>query len=137
MSNHPEDYDQYIASKEWKSFRDSILAERKECKSCGSSQKLHLHHKHYRNFKQETPDDVEVLCFDCHNKFHAFAITNQLTIAKASRFYDYEAGAPVPSFVPGGKYRHPNPKAQAQKEMGLWRKEQYLSGNWKMKNRRK
>jgi 5-methylcytosine-specific restriction endonuclease McrA len=34
---------------------------------------LHVHHKTYARFRKELPEDLEVLCADCHMKKHAMS----------------------------------------------------------------
>jgi 5-methylcytosine-specific restriction endonuclease McrA len=64
----PVDYQSYLESDEWLSFRDSVIAayERK-CACCGvPSYRLQVHHLHYDTLGWEVIDDVEPLCQQCH-----------------------------------------------------------------------
>lgn len=66
------EYHAHINSAKWRSFKASVVAERgKKCQRCGTkTKKLELHHIHYRNFGNEAPDDVELLCNICHAREH-------------------------------------------------------------------
>lgn len=41
----------------------------KKCNKCGSLEKLHIHHKD-NNRKNNTKENLEVLCSFCHNSYH-------------------------------------------------------------------
>lgn len=64
----PDHYQQRIASAEWKNLRRDVIAQRgSRCERClREDDTLALHHKHYRSLGTELPDDVELLCGDCH-----------------------------------------------------------------------
>lgn len=64
-------YTKYLQSKEWKkiSLECKTLAENK-CSRCGSNKKLEAHHKTYDRIYNESQDDLECLCHDCHMKHH-------------------------------------------------------------------
>lgn len=62
-----EEYKQYLKSSEWKEKRKQFIeGVGSECERCGSKKNLQIHHKNYDNVFDETEDDVEVLCKNCH-----------------------------------------------------------------------
>lgn len=66
-----EEYKEYIASAQWYRKRDAkIKSVGDKCEKCGASKwsaKLNVHHLHYRTFKKERMEDLQVLCFPvCH-----------------------------------------------------------------------
>ncbi len=71
-TNRSFEYEEYLASPEWKLFRHNIIMARgKQCQSClATGCRIDLHHKHYKNFKNERPEDVILLCADCHVSLH-------------------------------------------------------------------
>ncbi len=66
------EYSDYMHSPEWRAFRLSVFSARgRICQKCLTTNvKMELHHKHYRNFKHELPEDVVILCQKCHAEFH-------------------------------------------------------------------
>jgi hypothetical protein len=66
-----EEWTAYYKSDRWASLRaEARAAVRYRCVECGRSHRLHLHHKHYFTFGNETLDDVEWLCVRCHRNRH-------------------------------------------------------------------
>ena len=65
------DYQEYLQSDYWKLFA-SEAKERvgNRCQLCNSEGSLHVHHRTYERLGEELPDDVTVLCADCHARFH-------------------------------------------------------------------
>ena len=65
-----EKYLEYISSAKWKRLRDAkIESVGSVCDRCGISKfsaRLEVHHLHYRTFKQERLEDLQVLCHKCH-----------------------------------------------------------------------
>lgn len=61
-------YQQRIASADWKELKRVVISERgARCERCACEDRtLALHHKHYRSLGRELPDDLELLCSDCH-----------------------------------------------------------------------
>ena len=76
-----EKYVDYISSSKWKRLRDTkIESVGSVCERCGISkfsERLEVHHLHYRTFKQERLEDLQVLCHKCHE----FADVERQTIA--------------------------------------------------------
>jgi 5-methylcytosine-specific restriction endonuclease McrA len=88
------DYSEYIASDAWRAKRDSalLIASRRSprrgypaCEACGKfgghfknpsehrvqyANGLHVHHVTYRNLGDEPPEDLIVLCTECHKRVH-------------------------------------------------------------------
>ncbi len=66
-------YKEYLRSKHWIEFRESIYSVRNRCQRCGKSKKktiLNIHHINYKCLGKETNDDIIVLCQDCHHRSH-------------------------------------------------------------------
>lgn len=65
------DYDEYMSSPEWQSKREQIAARCggicEECKILGV---FHVHHLTYKRFGNELLEDLQGLCFDCHQAKH-------------------------------------------------------------------
>lgn len=66
------DYETYINSIAWK-IKSRVFVGRRgyKCERCGVAEvekQLFTHHKHYRTLGAEQDEDVEVLCFECHQK---------------------------------------------------------------------
>lgn len=67
-NDFPDRYQQRIASADWKNLKRELISERgNRCERCTrETNSLELHHKHYKSLGQELPDDLELLCADCH-----------------------------------------------------------------------
>lgn len=64
-------YEDYLNSKEWRTFRLQALEHfGNRCGLCDSDGQLDLHHKTYKNFMNETFADVIPLCRKCHKRHH-------------------------------------------------------------------
>ena len=67
------DYRDYLKTPYWKLV--SALVKRKanyKCQLCGSEYDLNVHHRSYKHRGEEIfyLEDLIVLCYDCHQKFH-------------------------------------------------------------------
>lgn len=64
----PDRYQQRISSAQWKSFKNDVIEQRgNRCEHCAKeSTSLALHHVHYRSLGSEKPEDVRLLCHECH-----------------------------------------------------------------------
>jgi hypothetical protein len=69
-NDFPDRYHQRISSVQWKSLKREIIKQRGNgCERCGQvSASLALHHVHYRSLGSEQPEDVELLCPECHTR---------------------------------------------------------------------
>lgn len=66
-----ERYNDHIGSVKWTKFRKEVLQLRgNRCERCKSEHHLQVHHLHYRNFGRELPEDVQVICKNCHDRIH-------------------------------------------------------------------
>lgn len=75
----------FYSSKRWRKCRDNYLSEHPLCERCAmagiASVAEHVHHiKELDDFTVDdpmialNPDNLEALCFDCHNKEHHAAV---------------------------------------------------------------
>ena len=64
----------YLKSDHWRDIRsEAITIARHECQLCGASEEdcvLDVHHLTYERLGFELPDDVIVMCRNCHNEAH-------------------------------------------------------------------
>jgi 5-methylcytosine-specific restriction endonuclease McrA len=67
-NDFPNRYHQHISSAPWKNLRRKVIEQRgNRCERCGQVRaSLALHHVHYRFIGSERPEDVELLCPECH-----------------------------------------------------------------------
>lgn len=69
-----QNYEAYLKSEHWQDvrrrFRESGLGRNPHCYTCGSSDKLNLHHKTYKRVGKERLTDLMYLCEDCHRVLH-------------------------------------------------------------------
>ena len=57
----------YLRSPEWREKRKEFIdAVDGECEECRSKKNLQVHHLTYDNIGEESEEDVEVLCKECH-----------------------------------------------------------------------
>jgi 5-methylcytosine-specific restriction endonuclease McrA len=67
-------YKEYIRSKSWQKI--AMEAKRRvkyRCQLCNRHQSelpLHAHHRTYENLGRELPEDITVLCEECHKTHH-------------------------------------------------------------------
>ncbi len=62
-------YADYIQSERWR--EKALEAKRRagfRCQGCNASANLQSHHRTYDNLGNEPPEDLTVLCCDCHEK---------------------------------------------------------------------
>lgn len=72
MKHLSKEYYRYIHSVEWSiKRREALLYHGNKCKSCGTLEKLDVHHLTYERFKNELMKDLTILCRSCHNLTHA------------------------------------------------------------------
>lgn len=67
-NDFPDRYQRRISSSQWKVLKCQVIEQRgNRCQRCGQeSASLTLHHVHYRSLGSEQPEDVELLCAECH-----------------------------------------------------------------------
>jgi hypothetical protein len=71
MSDHWIEYADYLKSDQWKAVRSRAKFEADMCcQICGSEYSLDVHHRTYERLGDELPEDLIVLCNNCHAKFH-------------------------------------------------------------------
>ncbi len=64
-------YAEYLQSDEWRERRRvTITAAGHRCQNCGKHDDLQVHHLTYERRGAEHPDDLRVLCSDCHQNTH-------------------------------------------------------------------
>lgn len=64
-------YKEYLQTEHWKQTRGKALKKANyRCELCNSKIDLNVHHKTYENRGEEKPNDLIVLCHNCHSKFH-------------------------------------------------------------------
>ena len=65
-----EEYRIYLQSDHWKEIRREFLEdENYQCEICGGKANQ-VHHKNYNCLYEEERDDVEVVCWECHQDRH-------------------------------------------------------------------
>jgi hypothetical protein len=68
------DYKPYLQTEEWeRKRRDAVERARGVCEKCGSPDNLQVHHKTYERRGEELPEDLIVLCSECHKKEHGLS----------------------------------------------------------------
>ena len=67
-------YPDYLAGKHWLALREEAWRYYgRSCVLCGSTERLEVHHRSYRNRGSETMADLIVLCHRCHARHHGRA----------------------------------------------------------------
>lgn len=84
-------YEQYLQTFEWQQRRDQARDQAlrdagNRCQLCNKSKFLNVHHKTYERRGHELPEDLIVLCRDCHARFH-----NKLTNSQDQRAQEIQA----------------------------------------------
>lgn len=70
------DYNTYISSLEWSQSdarKETLLNDNHQCRMCGSTDRIAVHHTHYRNLGKELTEDLCTLCHQCHEHTHEMA----------------------------------------------------------------
>jgi 5-methylcytosine-specific restriction endonuclease McrA len=69
-NDFPDRYNQRVSSAQWKTLKRKVIEQRgNQCQRCGrANASLELHHVHYRSLGGEQPEDVELLCRECHTR---------------------------------------------------------------------
>ena len=72
--NSRSPYNDQLNTPQWKAFREFIFVVRgRRCEACGKPTCLHIHHVAYINNRyawEYLPNEVMVLCADCHRYIH-------------------------------------------------------------------
>jgi 5-methylcytosine-specific restriction endonuclease McrA len=67
---HTDAYEAALRSAHWRELRRTVRVRRgNRCEACGATaaeKPLELHHRHYDTLGRERPEDVRLLCVDCH-----------------------------------------------------------------------
>ena len=64
-------YERYLKTFHWQETRASALDRAgNRCQVCNTTRGLHVHHRTYERRGAELPEDLIVLCRDCHSTFH-------------------------------------------------------------------
>ena len=64
-------YAEYLRTAHWQRVRALALARAGQCcELCGDDGQLETHHRSYARVGFEQPDDLIVLCHDCHRDHH-------------------------------------------------------------------
>jgi 5-methylcytosine-specific restriction endonuclease McrA len=63
-------YEEYIQSVEWQERVTMFKDEAGCCEKCGSTEQLTGHHLNYLNIGNEPREDIQILCWPCHQQEH-------------------------------------------------------------------
>lgn len=64
-------YQSYLRSGKWERIRNKMFELRgRKCERCENKAELHIHHLHYQTIFNERPEDLMILCSNCHKKEH-------------------------------------------------------------------
>ena len=83
-------YKQYLASDHWKEFKAKAARRKryKKCRTCGSKDKLQLHHRHYRFLMHiHELHSIVCLCDACHNQIHKMAYRDNVSVRVATNAF--------------------------------------------------
>lgn len=83
-------YNEYLASQEWKSIRAAHLLQYPKCERCGSKNNLQVHHLYYEDdlgsvLGRETSGCLATLCSECHHELHEYMAAAKLQIDAVMR----------------------------------------------------
>lgn len=88
------EYVSYLDSRGWRDIRHEVLQlDDGKCQKCGSTKNLECHHLHYMRLGDELPEDLVMLCRDCHVKVTEESIyirgplANSFEIVKTAHHY--------------------------------------------------
>ena len=66
-----ESYTEYLKGEDWaKKRRQALKRDGYKCFLCQQKHHLHVHHMKYRKWYNVKPNDLVVLCEDCHKMVH-------------------------------------------------------------------
>jgi len=70
-ANRGDYYRRHLGSVQWQHTRARALERAGfRCAHCGSEARLVVHHDNYDHVGDEWPEDLRVLCWDCHDWEH-------------------------------------------------------------------
>lgn len=70
-ANRGDRYRVRMATPQWRAERALALQrDHYRCTNCGSEAQLVVHHDNYDHVGDEWPEDLRVLCWDCHDREH-------------------------------------------------------------------
>lgn len=88
MRDHSEEYERYIQSTAWRRRREAYFRflGKRECESCGTTRRLHVHHRTYKRMGHELDQDLNALCEACHDRVHRLhrESNGRLTLVEAT-----------------------------------------------------
>jgi len=104
-----EEYEKLLKSDYWRGYSYSLIKERNfTCEDCGrrfpnERNKLQVHHLVYRDVNPWSykPEEVVVLCEECHKKRHGIPTGNEEAAAKEAYAESYSQGERVRFYVGG------------------------------------
>ena len=83
------DYQIYQASNEWKARVTKVMLRANGlCERCREHKAIHVHHLTYERVGEENLEDLQALCFDCHDDAHE----GKLFIDRILRQVDQDLG---------------------------------------------
>lgn len=69
--DYKQKYYDYLKSNEWAQIKLDLYESRcKQCEVCESKRNVQVHHLTYKNVFNEEPEDLILLCKNCHEKEH-------------------------------------------------------------------
>lgn len=78
----------YIRSPSWTKRREAYFENHSKCcNSCGSTNKIHLHHATYENLFSEKDEDLMPLCGTCHAGLHMVQSAFEMTVEEATELW--------------------------------------------------
>lgn len=78
-------YVKYIKSPEWSERRKIYFeSHKKRCRSCGTPNRINLHHGTYSNLFKEKDEDLVPLCGTCHSCLHTLQDVYRITVEEAT-----------------------------------------------------
>lgn len=98
----------------WFAKRKEIISQRgSKCEICGSTKKIHVHHKTYARMGNEKPEDLQVVCASCHSEIHG----RDLTQYKGAKIIKLEPKKPK-------KVKKPKTGKKKPKKKYVWDKKE-------------
>jgi len=71
--DRPMSYAEYIHSDAWKAKADAAKKRAgRRCQVCNGTDRLEAHHRTYEHMGDEMPEDITVLCHNCHSLYSRY-----------------------------------------------------------------